>query len=277
MNFKRAHKGFAWVPGLSGRQSRGTVDDSRFTAEEIASVVRAGEAGEKLVDLCRATGITPETYYSWKARYSGLSASQVHDQRRRASLRTRRLALVGSAVLTAVGVGAFLATRPASSNALPPPPTVVPPIAAATPPAPPAVAPPAQPTAAAPVQPPPSAVPPKTPAAQPVVAAPAAPAAPAAKTAAAPRPASDVRSATSDNFAPDGYSVQVAAMPDLQQARAALERLTAAGQPAHITTKTVNGVEIYRVRVGPFSSRDVATQTAERLARNGYESPWITR
>lgn len=262
------------MPGLSGRQSRGTVDDSRFTAEEIASVVRAGEAGEKLVDLCQATGITPETYYSWKARYSGLSASQVHDLRRRARLRTRRMALVASVVLTAVGVGAFLVTRPASSNALPPPPTVAPPIAAATPPSPPAVAPPSPPPAAAPVQSPPSAVPPKTPAAQPMVAAPAAP---AAKTAAAPRSASDVRSATSDNFAPDGYSVQVAAMPDLQQARAALEKLTAAGQPAHITTKTVNGVEIYRVRVGPFSSRDVATQTAERLARNGYESPWITR
>lgn len=256
------------MPGLSARQSRAAGDDSQFTAEEIVSVVRAGEAGEKLVDLCQSTGITPETYYSWKARYSGLSASQVHDLRRRASLRTRRVAFAAGAVLIAASVGAFLATRPAPPNVVPPAPAVAPPLVAATPATPPATPPPA--TAVA--QPPTASVPPPTPPAQPPAAA------PVATTAAAPRPsASDARPTTSDTFAPDGYSVQVAAMPDLQQARAALEKLAAAGQPAHITTKTVNGVEIYRVRVGPFSTRDVATQTAERLARNGYESPWITR
>ena len=76
---------------------------------------------------------------------------------------------------------------------------------------------------------------------------------------------------------PQGYSVQVAALPDLQQARIALERLAAAGYPAHIATKNVNRVEMFRVRVGPVDSRDAAEQVAARLRRDGYGSPWVTQ
>lgn len=291
MNLNRARKGFAWVPGLSARSTRTAFDDGRFTAEEIVSVVRAGEAGEKLADLCQSIGITPETYYAWKARYSGLTASQVHDLRRRASVRKQRVTVLACALgVTAAGAGALMAMRP--SDAPPSTQPLAPMANAAMPstPRPPATA--AQPTAAARQAPAAASTP--APAAAPAPASPAGPApAPVAAPPAAPRPTSpDNRPASAtgstagstagrptsnDYFAPDGYSVQVSATPDLQQARAALEKLTAASHPAHITTKTIDGVEMYRVRVGPFASRDAAAQMAARLAHDGYESPWITK
>lgn len=272
VNLNSAQKGFAWVPGLSARTSRASVDDGRFTAEEIVSVVRAGEAGEKLSDLCQSTGITPETYYAWKARYSGLTASQVHDLRRRARLRKQRVTVLACALgVTAVGAGALMATR--SSDAPPNAPAVAQSIANAVVPAPPQppAAPPQAPAAAPQAPPTPPQAPvakPQTPAAAPQTPVPATIAAKAA-------PASD--KTTKEYFAADGYSVQVSATPDLQQARAALEKLSAASHPAHITTKTIDGVEMYRVRVGPFSSRDAAVQMAERLTQDGYASPWVTR
>lgn len=258
MNLNRAQKGFAWVPGLSARNTRTAFDDGRFTAEEIVSVVRAGEAGEKLAGLCQSIGITPETYYAWKARYSGLTASQVHDLRRRARLRKQRVTVLACALgVTAVGAG-LMATRP--SDAPPSAPAIAQPMA----------------NAAVPSRPQPRAAAAQPPAAAGVTAndAPA-----LEKSQGEPgRPTTiDQRPETNDDFAADGYSVQVSATPDLQQARAALEQLAAASHSAHITTKTINGVEMYRVRVGPFGSRDAAVQMAERLTRDGYESPWITK
>jgi cell division septation protein DedD len=273
----KAQKGFAWVPGLSARNTRTAFDDARFTAEEIVSVVRAGESGEKLTDLCQSIGITPETYYAWKARYSGLTASQVHDLRRRTRVRKQRVTMLACTLgVTAVGAGALIATR--QSDAAVSTPAIAHPLANAavpsTPPVVPAAAPPAaaapQPMAAAP-QPPVTASVPAT------TTTSAGPAIDPSKSVAGRPTPMEQRPTSNNDFAVEGYSVQVSATPDLQQARTALEKLTAASHPAHITTKTIDGVEMYRVRVGPFGSRDAAVQMADRLTRDGYGSPWITR
>jgi cell division septation protein DedD len=76
---------------------------------------------------------------------------------------------------------------------------------------------------------------------------------------------------------PNGYVVQVAAVPNLQEARAVLAQLTEAGYPAHLTAKIVDRVELYRVRVGPLKSRPVAEEIARRLEREGHRSPWVTK
>ena len=36
---------------------------SKFTDEQILAIVREGEAGRKVADLCRTHGITEQTYY----------------------------------------------------------------------------------------------------------------------------------------------------------------------------------------------------------------------
>src|SRR4026208_1963640 len=62
---------------------------SKFSDEQILAIVKEGEAGRKVADLCRAHGITEQTYYRWKAKYGGLERSelqrlkQVEDENRR--------------------------------------------------------------------------------------------------------------------------------------------------------------------------------------------------
>ena len=62
---------------------------STFSDEQILAIVKEGEAGRKVADLCRSHGITEQTYYRWKAKYGGLERSelqrlkQVEDENRR--------------------------------------------------------------------------------------------------------------------------------------------------------------------------------------------------
>jgi putative transposase len=62
---------------------------SKFTDEQILAIVKEGEAGRKVADVCRAHGITDQTYYRWKAKYGGMELSelqrlkQIEDENRR--------------------------------------------------------------------------------------------------------------------------------------------------------------------------------------------------
>ena len=49
----------------------------RYTEEQIIAVLREGEAGAKVADLCRKYGMSDATYYNWKARYAGLTVSEL--------------------------------------------------------------------------------------------------------------------------------------------------------------------------------------------------------
>ena len=48
---------------------------SRFTDEQIIGIVREYEAGAKLAELCRRHGISPTTFYKWRAKYGGMAIS----------------------------------------------------------------------------------------------------------------------------------------------------------------------------------------------------------
>src|SRR5918993_3320480 len=50
---------------------------SKFTDEQILAIVKEGEAGRKVADLCRTHGITEQTYYRWKSKYGGLELSEM--------------------------------------------------------------------------------------------------------------------------------------------------------------------------------------------------------
>ena len=52
---------------------------SRFTEEQIIGVLKEGEAGVAVAELCRKHGICEQTYYRWKSKYGGL---QVREARR---------------------------------------------------------------------------------------------------------------------------------------------------------------------------------------------------
>ena len=49
----------------------------KYTEEQIIAVLKEGEAGAKVADLCRKHGMSEATYYNWKAKYAGMTASDL--------------------------------------------------------------------------------------------------------------------------------------------------------------------------------------------------------
>jgi putative transposase len=49
----------------------------QYTEEEIIAVLKEGEAGASIADLCRKYGMSDATYYNWKAKYSGMTVSDL--------------------------------------------------------------------------------------------------------------------------------------------------------------------------------------------------------
>jgi len=48
----------------------------RFTEEQIIGILKEGEAGVGVAELCRKHGICEQTYYRWKSKYGGLEISE---------------------------------------------------------------------------------------------------------------------------------------------------------------------------------------------------------
>ncbi len=49
----------------------------RYTEEQIIAVLKEGEAGAKIADLCRKHGVSDATYYNWKAKYADMTVSDL--------------------------------------------------------------------------------------------------------------------------------------------------------------------------------------------------------
>jgi putative transposase len=49
---------------------------SRYTEEQIISILREADAGMKVQDLCRKHGISDVTFYKWRSKYGGLEVSE---------------------------------------------------------------------------------------------------------------------------------------------------------------------------------------------------------
>jgi putative transposase len=49
----------------------------RYTEEQIIAVLKEGEAGVSVRDLCRKYGMSDGAYYNWKAKYAGLTVSEL--------------------------------------------------------------------------------------------------------------------------------------------------------------------------------------------------------
>jgi putative transposase len=50
---------------------------SRFTESQIVAVLKEAEAGVPITELVRKHGISRNTYFNWKSRYSGAEVSEL--------------------------------------------------------------------------------------------------------------------------------------------------------------------------------------------------------
>ena len=50
---------------------------TRFTENQIIAILKEGEAGIQVKEICRKHGISDATYYNWKSKYGGMSASDL--------------------------------------------------------------------------------------------------------------------------------------------------------------------------------------------------------
>jgi putative transposase len=50
---------------------------SRFTEEQIHTIIKESEVGVKTSELCRKYGISQNTFYNWRSKYGGMELSDM--------------------------------------------------------------------------------------------------------------------------------------------------------------------------------------------------------
>jgi DedD protein len=100
---------------------------------------------------------------------------------------------------------------------------------------------------------------------------------PEAERGAAPR--SPERTAPGSTREPAAGSVviQVFASPEEAEARRIRDRLSQGGQKAYLSPVTVDGRTMYRVRIGPFGTREDAQEVAETVRKTYKLDTWVTQ
>ncbi len=54
---------------------------SRFTESQIVSLLKEYESGKSADQICRDSGISKQTFYKWKSKYSGLELNELKRMR----------------------------------------------------------------------------------------------------------------------------------------------------------------------------------------------------
>ncbi len=75
------------------------VKKSRFNEAQIIGVLREQEAGSATADVCRKHGISPATFYQWKAKFGGLEVSEARRLRTLEAENARLKKLLAEAML----------------------------------------------------------------------------------------------------------------------------------------------------------------------------------
>ncbi len=50
---------------------------SKFTDAQKAFIIKQGEEGTPVAEICRKAGISQATYFNWKKKYTGLMPSEM--------------------------------------------------------------------------------------------------------------------------------------------------------------------------------------------------------
>ena len=50
---------------------------SRFTESQIVAVLKEGDSGIPVAEICRKHGVSAATYYQWKTKFAGMQVSDL--------------------------------------------------------------------------------------------------------------------------------------------------------------------------------------------------------
>jgi cell division septation protein DedD len=73
------------------------------------------------------------------------------------------------------------------------------------------------------------------------------------------------------------FAVQIAALNVRSEADAMAKRLSSKGYAAFVLPPANGTPAVYRVRIGPFTTRREADSVAARLQKEEQFKPWVTR
>ena len=103
------------------------------------------------------------------------------------------------------------------------------------------------------------------------------PEAPVAAVPARPAPAAAAPVAATTEPAGTGFTIQVAALRERDEADTIVKRLAGKGYPAYVLAPVKGAPAVYRVRVGKFKERREADTVAARLQKEEQFKPWVVR
>lgn len=84
---------------------------SRFTEEQIIKLLEEAKAGSNVDELCRKIGVTKATYYSWKAKFGGMTVSEAQRLRSLESENSKLKRLVADQALDIVALKDVLSKK----------------------------------------------------------------------------------------------------------------------------------------------------------------------
>ena len=96
---------------------------SRFTEPQILAILKQGESGVPVPDLCREHGISNATYYNWRSKYGGMDASLMSemkamaDENRRLKKMYAELAMQNELLKDVYRPSGFCSVQTANANA----------------------------------------------------------------------------------------------------------------------------------------------------------------
>ena len=84
---------------------------SRFTEQQIITVLAEHEAGLKTKELCRKHGISDATFYKWKAKFGGMDVSDAKRLKALEDENSKLKRLLADAMLDASALRELLAKK----------------------------------------------------------------------------------------------------------------------------------------------------------------------
>lgn len=84
----------------------------RFNEEQIIAVLREGETGVPVKELCRKHNISDATFYTWRKKYGGLEVSEARRLRQLEAENAKLKRLLADSMLDNDALRAALGKKP---------------------------------------------------------------------------------------------------------------------------------------------------------------------